>query len=1091
MKLDCLLTIPLSIRRVLMLLLLMHASIWAASANAACSVYAGDAAFNEYYFGTDTNFLEVFIKNTNVISQADWQDWTVRVYTSPASFTDYAINDSTSSYCTFGSKAYITHEIPGGLPDPDVSVVLLDASGNEIDYLDTCGPPDSCSLPGFYTPEPAVCSSIDHEHKIGSLGNKDLSRFPDGEGEWDISGGTGSGTSFTSCAPNNAGIIKLSDVAAVELGSNFTFTLNLLNNTNKDETFTVEDTMPTGFTYVSSVPSQGSVDVSALPLLTWNAGSVAKKVGAASLDIVVTGSVLGLHENTATLVAPCDDPADCSQDFASVEVVPVTPSTDHFDINHDTTAINCEAEPITIEAHNADHTISDGYSGTLNLSTSTARGDWSVITGLGSLVNGVTNDGIATYNMVAGDNGVVVLGLKNTAVETLNINVTDGVISESSGTALLTEDQDLAFAQSGFRFIDVANVATIGNQIAGKDSDLAPNAQSLYLQAIRSSDDGASCSGVFADGSIVNIDLGSTCSNPASCLPGQRVSVSNNAITTAIANPQNQDTGQNYSTLPLRFTTNSRAPMVLNYVDAGEVQLHARYDIPLDGGGASGTLMSGSSNAFVVRPFGFDLDFSGDRATNGMTGVSYAADENGSAFHVAGVVFPLSLTTVGWQSADDTNNDGVPDACADLTDNTPTLNFGNEATAVVPANVVLNQTLVAPAAGNAGTLTTTVHGASFVSGIGNKSIHWDEVGIINLDANAANYLGAGEDVDGNVCNVGRFYPDHFKMQNPVLTNRSDIAICADTFTYMEENFSLDFDVEAYSKSPPASITQNYVGAFAMLQTNVIAEMDFVATHASTNLSARLNVASAGGFTAGVAPVQATVSFDRNTLPDGSFEGMLLGVLPVDSDAVSLLSADLDLSLDGGPVTHQLLSQTNVRYGRLNSKNNFGSELLPLSMPLSTEYYLDSTAQFVMNTDDSCTSISTADILLFNDQAPKAGRVLGNPVIAVSGALTTTLTGVSAFIAGMSTMSFSSPGVPGYVDVEVRTPAYLLSNLDGIDHGVQGPGLHCNPALAGSGDPADINPCVADLNFIDDIPLSRGSFGLFKGSDNVIYTREVY
>lgn len=94
-------------------------------------------------------------------------------------------------------------------------------------------------------------------------------------------------------------------------------------------------------------------------------------------------------------------------------------------------------------------------------------------------------------------------------------------------------------------------------------------------------------------------------------------------------------------------------------------------------------------------------------------------------------------------------------------------------------------------------------------------------------------------------------------------------------------------------------------------------------------------------------------------------------------------------------------------------------------------------------------------------------------------------------AGVSSLSFNAPNSEGYVDLEVQTPAYLVSGLDGIDQGVAGPGTYGNPALVGSGDPAEINPCTADGNLIDDVPLIRGAFGIFKGSDKMIYIREVY
>ena len=41
-------------------------------------------------------------------------------------------------------------------------------------------------------------------------------------------------------------------------------------------------------------------------------------------------------------------------------------------------------------------------------------------------------------------------------------------------------------------------------------------------------------------------------------------------------------------------------------------RVHARHELLLDGGASSGNYMIGSSNEFVVRPFGFDIDFNND-----------------------------------------------------------------------------------------------------------------------------------------------------------------------------------------------------------------------------------------------------------------------------------------------------------------------------------------------------------------------------------------------------------------------------------------------------------------------------------------------
>ena len=778
-------------------------------------------------------------------------------------------------------------------------------------------------------------------------------------------------------------------------------------------------------------------------------------------------------------------------------------TTDHFDINHDTTAINCQAEPITIEAHLVDHSIDMAYTGTLNLSTSTGKGDWTVINGMSPIVNGVANDGIATYNMVAGDLGDVVLGLKDTTVETLNINVSDGSITELTGAALASEDLNLDFAASGFVFLADSVASSIGTQIGGKGSDIAPGNQVLELQAIRTSDTTGACEAALQN--VIPIELAFECRNPATCTANQ-VNINGGTPTNIPGSPLGPIAGYTPVNLDFGNAADTTATFVMNYPDVGQLQLYARYNIPLDDGSGtpSGLYMSGNSNVFVERPFGFNVSVAGNPA---------ATTSAGAAFTQAGADFTTTVTATLYQAVDDDGvpsgvaGDGIPDNHGDvdpsnnvnLADNAAALNYGQEA---ATENVMLSGLLNQPGGGNDPGLNGTMAITSFINGVGSSAaVRYDEVGIIEITANVTdgNYLGIGVPATANLLGksgyVGRFYPNNFAIANPLVTNRVSLACApASNFTYMAENYRIDYDVQAWSADPTGPdvpvMTQNYVGGFAKLDPTVLGDMNYGATDSGTNLTARLGVASAGVFVAGVAPVQATLALTRIATPDGAYPNFEVGIVPVDSDTVALLPAALDLSLDGGPNTHALLGQTDIRYGRLNTQNNFGSELLPLTLPLTTQYYLDATAEFVTNIDDSCTTRAIADVLLYNDQAPKTGRALGDPVILINGASSTTLTAVSAFVNGVSSLSFTAPGAEGYVDVEIQTPSYLLSDLDGIDQGIQGPGLHCTPGLAG-GDPAFIAGCVADGNVVDDIPLNRGTFGIFKGSDNVIYTREVY
>ncbi len=207
---------------------------------------------------------------------------------------------------------------------------------------------------------------------------------------------------------------------------------------------------------------------------------------------------------------------------------------DHFAISDAGTAVNCQASPVTITAHNSSHQPV-ATTGTIQVSTSTGHGDWSLTTGAGAFVAGASNSGTASYTYSSADNGAVVLSLQDTYAETVTINVVDGTVTQKSGSAIASEQPPLTFVSSGFRITNGANLATtIGTQIAGKSST-----QSLALQAIRTDTNTGACTSVFASGTTVAINLGFQCNNPTACVAGQTLTVTNNGVTTSIASNPN------------------------------------------------------------------------------------------------------------------------------------------------------------------------------------------------------------------------------------------------------------------------------------------------------------------------------------------------------------------------------------------------------------------------------------------------------------------------------------------------------------------------------------------------------------------------
>jgi hypothetical protein len=244
-------------------------------------------------------------------------------------------------------------------------------------------------------------------------------------------------------------------------------------------------------------------------------------------------------------------------------------------------------------------------------------GTWSsVISGIGTLSDATAGDGTAEYTFPGGE-AAVTLAFNYTqlagADETVDFDVNGG--NEKAG-----EDPDLTISDSGFRITDGAGTPiNVPTQIASKPSYTAPDAQSLGLQAIEmSSGDPTECEPAFPDGTTTSVDT----------------SDDNGGAGAA-----------SYEPVSLLFGANAEAAIVLEYPDAGAIQFHARFD-PIDDSGDAPIVeaITGARNDFVVRPFGFALDFDpdgdgtlDDREANGTCGgqTSCAADASGDVLATA------------------------------------------------------------------------------------------------------------------------------------------------------------------------------------------------------------------------------------------------------------------------------------------------------------------------------------------------------------------------------------------------------------------------------------------------------------------------
>ncbi|MCW8826735.1 MAG: polymer-forming cytoskeletal protein, partial [Gammaproteobacteria bacterium] len=632
---------------------------------------------------------------------------------------------------------------------------------------------------------------------------------------------------------------------------------------------------------------------------------------------------------------------------------------DHYAISHSGDGVTCEATAVTITAHSSTHsTETPSNTTTITLSTTSANPgteSWSLKSGGGSFT------APDQYTFSGSENFVELWYSQTTAETGIDIDVTDGSITEvddgNNGNGKDAEDPSIDFTDTAFRFVDTStsSAITIGTQIAGKPSSTAPAAQTIGLQPIRTDTSSGECQPVFVS-QTASVNFGYECNSPATCSGSDLVNLSpestySSGTAVTLARHNNGDTTAD-TAVDLVFDANGIAPLSFIYSDAGQITLNASKDI------ASPALtISGSSNAFVTRPFGYDLDFDtgsgaqraadwGDNgALDGSDGdPSYATDATGSVFTTAGTNFPLTIRSVLWEAADDQTinatglpgNDGIPDERSNLSGNGVTPNFSSVALDVsIYDQVGLSTTPVGPAS------------PTFTAGVATHTMSWSDVGVIDIAVTHNNYLGdAAADITTTAFDVGRFTPDSFVItlnNNPNFTEA-----VSGTFTYLGQNFTYGTAPSVTIQAVAAdgtTVTQNYEGSYWKLGAGI--------TPTYTDLAGATD--SGGGAIILTAPGSA-INFGDTTNVNGQMTLTLHSGLnfsyskPADNDTVNPFDADVRLNLAAldsdaisGTLTQTNFSQhlgfsTDSELGSGNALSGTNDQTLRLGRALLVDGY---------------------------------------------------------------------------------------------------------------------------------------------------------
>ncbi len=712
---------------------------------------------------------------------------------------------------------------------------------------------------------------------------------------------------------------------------------------------------------------------------------------------------------------------------------------DHYVILHSGQGVTCEAEPVEVVAHDSAHLETPPAAETSIVISAVdatsgdpaANASWSG--------RGVTDldNGQAQYQFSGTETGIT-LYLGNSVDQRININVsdTDG-LDEHSGSANET-DNDLVFSATGFRFYADGTVNAIDNQIAGKASNLAPNAQRLSLKAIETNSLTGACETRL--NGLQTIEMAFQCIDPSSCKASNGVSID------AVGISENPASGvSSYTDVDLDFGTDGTASFVFQYDDAGQIQLHVRKQLAASDPEPAITL-SGASNAFAVIPAGLCVESSDP---NSECAAPYASC---TKFTQAGQAFDLAVSAVTWETAEETDSDFC-------NGNIVTPNFQLN-------NIILSHNLLAPATGVSGNLgVNQVDMLPADNGSHSLQQTVSEVGVFSFTAMPPVYFG--ETIAASTSDaIGRFYPADFLA---TVNDNGAMAPGCGSFSYTGQamSYATSPKLNITARNATAATTQNYTGDFMKLLASNGGAVNFTTPSADASQPGKDNTNNTA--------LNASLNPNLDGLIDNG-DGTLVYPLSVldefrylrnDNALVAPYTSDIDLPLlaindgdgvadDGSSVVLQPVG-VDIRYGRLVVDDAYGPQTDDLIVRVRAEQF-DGT-DFIDNSDDYCTIITPASAVSLNNWQDSLSS--GDTSVSSS----------TGLLAGSGEIVLSAPGIgtsadtnDGSVDLTLdlstTTPAqiWLLNDEDGD-------GVYAEN------------------------PLGTAGFGMYRGDDRFLYWRE--
>ncbi|HDZ9232939.1 TPA: MSHA biogenesis protein MshQ [Vibrio cholerae] len=707
---------------------------------------------------------------------------------------------------------------------------------------------------------------------------------------------------------------------------------------------------------------------------------------------------------------------------------PVGAQINHFRITLPQQALTCDVADVSVRAcANSDcsNTFTDPVTAYLTPN--------SLPSATGGWVNGPTltlNNGIGLTQLRRNEAGTVDVGVSGSNPTAVAFNNTQ---CSYNGSDFSANNCTVNFLDSGF-IVDVPN-AYANQTVTGT------------IKAVRKDNASQQCLPSFGNVQK-SVAFWSEYLNPTANNSGfQSVSVGLNG--TPIGQSAN-----NATSISLNFNQNGEASFPISYREVGSLALHARFT---GSGDEQGLLLEGE-DSFIRVPRALVLSANHSYNPTHQNGQCSAEDISCNVFARADENFDLNIRAVVAAPIEDN----------DFTNNLTAYNYQQQ-------NIVLQHTLVQPSAGQLGVLGVNEY-THLLGGTTTVAQKVSEVGVFDFSLVApTHYLGldlASANLPIAVTStgsIGRFIPAYFSVSP--MSNVTLDAACktGNAFSYLGQSFEYSNSPGLYlqPKSANNADTQNYLIDPWWRYNN--------------QWNGRTYSDSANGVNLGFDNLQ-TSPISRQALNNS---GIVLNgervwyqkplqPKPVFNAAFNLTLSASDLTdLDGvcyrldatspclGFVFSNIDQTMSLYWGKLVIQDVYGPETQALEQPIYVEHFTNN--GFVRTIEDSCTALPAITGFTLQSDPNNNGYTVLTTGVAVPPQVLAEHSAAN-LNSGQRAIRFSAPGagargvIDSVLDLNAHNLLWLAEDKDG------------------------------DNNF-DQTTQGRAQFGLYRGSDRVIWWRE--